>query len=85
MTWGVQGFWDAKETIHCGEMIGVVKQDESGIPVTEPIRKAGVSEQMFLPLECVVCRLAQPQEENTPLKRLVAELKLDMTMLQDVQ
>jgi|GEM_PF-6982949 len=62
-----------------------MKQDESGTPVAEPIRKAEVNEQMFLPLEGVVCRLAEMQEENPSLKQLVTELKLDMTMLHDVR
>ena len=62
-----------------------MKQDESGIPVAEPIREAEVNEQMFLPSEGVVCRLAEMQEENHSLKQLVTELKLDMTMLHDVR
>jgi putative transposase len=56
------------------------------------IRKAGIAEQTFyrwkkqyVGLEVDQVRpLKQLQEENTPLKQLVAELSLDKTMLQDV-
>ena len=56
------------------------------------IRQAGISEQTFyrwkkqyVGLEVdQVRQLRQVQEENVRLKRLVAELILDKTMLQDV-
>lgn len=74
------------------QIVGVLKHDEVGVPVTEVIRKAGISEQTFyrwkkqyVGLEVdQVRQLKQVQEENTRLKQLVAELTLDKVMLQDV-
>ncbi len=62
------------------------------VPVRELVRKEGISEQTFyrwkkqyVGLEIdQVRQLKQLQEENQRLKRLVAELTLDKTMLQDV-
>jgi putative transposase len=70
----------------------VLKQAEVGVPVAELIRKAGISEQTFyrwkkqyVGLESDQVReMKQLQDENSRLKQLVAELSLDMTMLQDV-
>jgi putative transposase len=75
-----------------GQMVGVLKQAEVGVPVAELIRKVGISEQTFyrwkrqyVGLEVdQVRQMKQLQEENTRLKQLVAELSLDKTMLQDV-
>jgi putative transposase len=74
------------------QIVGVLKQAEVGVPVTELIRKVGISEQtfyrwqkQFTGLEVdPVRQLKQLQEENARLKRLVADLTLDKTMLQDV-
>jgi putative transposase len=63
-----------------------------GVPVTELIRRVGISEQtfyrwkkQFTGLEVdQVRQLKQLQEENARLKRLVADLTLDKTMLQEV-
>jgi len=60
--------------------------------VVEVCRQAGITEQTFyrwkkqyVGLEIdQVRQLKQLQEENARLKRLVAELSLDKTMLQDV-
>ena len=70
----------------------VLKQAELGAPVEEVCRKIGVSEQTFyrwklkfegmLPSD--MRRLRQLEEENTKLKKLVADLSLDKVMLQDV-
>ncbi len=62
------------------------------MPVGELVRKVGISEQTFyrwkkhyVGLEIdQVRQLKQFQEENQRLKRLVADLTLDKTMLQDV-
>jgi putative transposase len=69
-----------------------LKQAELGTPVAEVCRKMGISEATFYnwrtkygglaPSE--VKRLKQLEEENTKLKRLVADLSLDKAMLQDV-
>jgi len=74
------------------QIVAIVKQAEVGVPVAELIRQAGISEQTFywwkkhyVGLEVdQVRQLRQVQEENVRLKRLVAELMLDKTMLQDV-
>jgi len=74
------------------QIAAVLKQAEVGVPVAELIRKAGISEQTFYRwkkqytgLEVDQVReLRQLQEENARLKRLVADLTLDKTMLQDV-
>jgi len=74
------------------QIVGVLKQAEVGVPVAELIRKVGISEQTFYRwkkeytgLEVdQVRQLKQLQEENARLKRLVADLTLDKTMLQEV-
>jgi len=77
------------------QMVAVVKQADMGVPVTELIRQAGISEQTFYRwkkrftgLEVdQVRQLKQLQEENPSadgLKRVVADLTLDKVMLQDV-
>ena len=73
-------------------IVGILKQAEVGVPVGELVRKEGISEQTFyrwkkqyVGLEIdQVRQLKQLQEENQRLKRLVADLSLDKTMLQDV-
>lgn len=69
-----------------------LKQAEHGTSVSEVCRKLGIAEQTFyrwkkkyygmLPSD--LKRLKQLEEENTKLKKLVADLSLDKAMLQDV-
>lgn len=69
-----------------------LKQAELGTPVEEVCRKIGISDATFYnwkkkygglgPSE--LRRLRQLEEENTKLKRLVADLSLDKAMLQDI-
>ena len=74
------------------QIVAVLKQVEVGVPVVEVCRQVGITEQTFyrwkkqyVGLEIdQVRQLKQLQEENARLKRLVAELSLDKTMLQDV-
>ena len=74
------------------QIVGILKQAEVGVPVVELCREAGITEQTFyrwkkqyVGLEIdQVRQLKQLQEENVRLKKLVAELSLDKTMLQDV-
>jgi len=69
-----------------------LRQAESGTPVSEVIRKLGVSEVTFYRwkkkyggLDLPELReLRQLREENRKLKQLVADLSLDKVMLQDV-
>ena len=73
-------------------LVGILKQAEVGVPIGELVRQVGISEQTFYrwkkryaKLEIdQVRQLKQLQEENQRLQRLVAELTLDKTMLQDV-
>ena len=73
------------------QIVAVVKQSEV-VPVAELIRRVGISEQtlyrwkkQYQGMETDQIRqLKQLQEENGRLKRLVADLTLDKTMLQDV-
>jgi len=70
----------------------VLKQGDEGTPVAEICRKAGISQATYfnwkkkygglLPSE--MKRLRQLEEENSRLKRIVADLSLDKEMLQDV-
>ena len=74
------------------QIVAVLKQVEAGVPLAEVIRRVGISEQTFyrwkkqyVGLEVDQIRqLKQLQEENSRLKRLVADLTLDKVMLQDV-
>ena len=69
-----------------------LKQAELGATVDEVCRKLGISDATFYnwkkkygglgPSE--LRRLRQLEEENTKLKKLVADLSLDKIMLQDV-
>lgn len=69
-----------------------LRQAESGTAVEEICRKLGVSEPTFFRWQkqfagmgvAEIRRLEQLKEENARLKRLVANLTLDKTMLQDV-
>lgn len=70
----------------------VLKQAEDGAAVAEVCRKAGISEATFynwrkkyaglMPSE--MKRLRRFEDENSKLKRIVADLSLDKSMLQDV-
>lgn len=70
----------------------VLRQAEEGTAVAEVCRKAEISEATYyvwrkkfgglMPSE--MKRLKQLEEENSKLKRIVADLALDKEMLQDV-
>ncbi len=74
------------------QITGVLQQVDAGVPVGDVCRQVGVSEQTFyrwkkayggmLPSEAR--ELKQLRDENTKLKRLVADLSLDKVMLQDI-
>ncbi|AMY71128.1 IS3 family transposase ISSst1 [Frigidibacter albus] len=70
----------------------IIKQGEEGTPVAEICCKAGISQATYfnwkkkyaglLPTE--MKRLKQLEDENSRLKKIVADLTLDREMLQDV-
>ena len=74
------------------QVVAVLKQAELGTPVADLIRKVGITEQTFYRWKKQyqgmesdqVRELKQLQEENTQLKRVVADLTLGKVMLQDV-
>ena len=69
-----------------------MKQGDDGVPVAEICRKAGISQATYfnwhkkyaglLPDE--MRRLKALEDENSRLKKIVADLTLDREMLQDV-
>ena len=82
-----------KKTRYTEEQIAFApRQAESGTPVAEVIRKMGITEPTFYRWKkqfaamgvTEIRRLKQLEDENARLKRLVADLTLDKTMLQDV-
>jgi len=74
------------------QITGILKQAELGTPIAELCRQHGVSEQSYYRWKKVyggmepseARELKQLRDENTKLKRLVADLSLDKVMLQDV-
>jgi len=69
-----------------------LRQAEAGTPVADIVRKLGISDATFYAWKkkfgsmgtAEIRELRQLREENSKLKRLVADLALDKTMLQDV-
>lgn len=74
------------------QIIGILKQAEAGIKVIDLCRQNGISDATFYKWRSKyggmeiseAKRLRQLEEENARLKKLVAELMLDNTMLKDV-
>ena len=74
------------------QIIAAVKQHEHGMSVGDVCRKLGIAEATFYRwkkqyggLEPDEAReLRQLRDENSKLKRLVADLSLDKAMLQDI-
>jgi len=70
----------------------IIKQGEEGKTVAEIFRKAGISQATYfnwkkkyagmLPTD--MKRLRELEDENSRLKKIVADLALDKEMLQDV-
>ena len=81
-----------KKRFSVEQITAVLQQVSGGMPVGDVCRQVGVCEQTFyrwkkeyagmLPSEAR--ELKQLRDENTKLKRLVADLSLDKVMLQDV-
>ena len=74
------------------QIIFALKQSETGVKVEEVCRKMGISEATFYNWKKKFGglgiterrRLRQLEEENSQLKKLVADLSLDKQILQDV-
>lgn len=74
------------------QIIGILKEAESGLPVDQLIRKHGISGGTFYRWKSKyggmdvseAKRLKALEEENRQLKRLVADLSLDVQMLKDI-
>ena len=74
------------------QIIKVLKEHESGTPISELARRHGISEQSIYRWRdkyggmevSDAKRLKALEEENQRLKRMVADLSLDKQMLEDV-
>lgn len=74
------------------QIVFALKQSETGVKVEEVCRKMGISEATFYNWKkkfgglgiTELRRLRQLEEENSQLKKLVADLSLDKPILQDV-
>ena len=74
------------------EIVKILKEAESGVPVRDVIRKYNVSEQSFYRWRqkyggmetSEVRRLKDLERENAELKKMVAEQALDIRMLKDI-
>ena len=74
------------------QILAVLKQAELGMAVSDVTRQMGISEQtlfrwkkQYAGLQSDQVReLKQLQDENTRLKKLVADLSLDKAILQDI-
>ena len=74
------------------QIVFAIKQAESGTRISEICRKMGISEATFYNWKkkygglgvSELRRLKNLEEENSQLKKLVADLSLDKQILQDV-
>ncbi|MFN5998720.1 MAG: IS3 family transposase [Paracoccaceae bacterium] len=74
------------------QIIGMIKEQEAGLPTAELCRKHGLSPATFYKLKAKyggmdlsdARRLKQLEEENAKLKRLVADVMLDNVVLKDL-
>jgi putative transposase len=74
------------------QVVGILKEAEAGISVTELCRKYGISDQTYYNWKAKyggmvasdVKRLRQLEDENRRLKQLVADLTLDNQALKAV-
>ena len=74
------------------QIIGILKQQESGRPTVEVCREAGISSATFYSWKAKfggmsvsdAQRLRQLEAENSKLKRIVADQAIDIVALKDV-
>jgi putative transposase len=74
------------------QIVGILKQGEAGLRTAEVCRQNGISEATFYNWKAKyggmaasdVQKLKRLEEENGRLKRIVADLTLDNTVLKDL-
>jgi len=74
------------------QIIGMIKEQEAGLPTADLCRKHGLSPATFYKLKAKyggmdlsdAKRLKQLEDENAKLKRLVADVMLDNIVLKDL-
>ncbi len=74
------------------QIIGILKERESGLPIADLIRKYGICEQTFYRWKSKyggmevsdAKRLKVLEDENHRLKQMVADLMLDNKILKDI-
>ena len=74
------------------QIIGMIKEQESGMPTAEVCRKHGLSPNTFYKFKSKygginisdAVKLRTLEDENAKLKRLLAEAMLDNTVLKDL-
>ncbi len=74
------------------QIIGMIKEQESGIPTAEVCRKHGISSASFYKYKAKyggmdvsdARKLKALEEENAKLKKLLAEQMLDNAVLKDI-
>lgn len=74
------------------QIVAILKESEAGTPTADLVRRHGISQATFYNwrkkyggLEVSEAkRLKQLEDENRRLKRIVADLTLDVTALKDV-
>jgi len=86
---GVEEFAVTRKRFSVEQIVAVLKQAELGMAVSDLTRQMGISEQTFYRWKKQyaglqsdqVRELKQLQDENTRLKKLVADLSLDKAIL----
>ena len=74
------------------QIVGILKEQEAGVSTAEVCRRHGISDQTFYSWKkkyggldvSDAKRLRQLEEENSRLKRLVADQALDNVMLREL-
>ena len=74
------------------QIIGILKEHESGVPTAEVCRKYGISSATFYKYKAKyggmevsdAQKLKALEDENAKLKKLLAEAMLDNAMLKDI-
>ena len=80
-----------KKRFNEAQIIGILKEQESGLKVSELCRKHGISDATFYNWKAKygglevseAQRLKALEDENRRLKKLLAEAELDKAMLKD--